>query len=90
MLVYAKLVRVVSLAGKIIGSKQIQLSDLYHQAVTRKSFDILLDKTHPLNSEFEMLPSGRRLKVPLARKNVYKKSFVPSAISILNSDYYKT
>ena len=86
----AKLVRVVSLAGKIIGSKQIQLSDLYHQAVTRKSFDILLDKTHPLNSEFEMLPSGRRLKVPLARKNVYKKSFVPSAISILNSDYYKT
>lgn len=85
----AKLNRVVSLAGKIIGSKQIQLSDLYHQAVRRKSIQIYLDKTHPLNSDFKLLPSGRRLKVPLARKNVYKRSFVPSAISALNSDYFR-
>ena len=84
-----RLTRVVNLAGKITGSKQTQLSDLYHQAVKRKSVEILYDKTHPLNSEFEMLPSRRRLRMPLARKNIYKKSFIPTAISILNSENYR-
>ena len=53
------------LGGKIIGSKENQLSGLYHQSVKRKSIKILPDQT-----AFETLPSGRRPKVPLARKKL--------------------
>ena len=86
----ARLVRVVSLAEKIIGSKQNQLSDLYHQSVKIKSIKIIRDQTHPLNYAFETLPSGRQLKLPLARKNCFKfkRSFIPSAMTTLNSEFH--
>ena len=74
----ARLARVVNQADKIVGTKQLQLCDLYQQALSN-------DSTHPFNSAFETLPSGRRLRMPLAHKNCYKISFIPSAISILNS-----
>ena len=38
-----------------------------------KSFD----PTHLLNYAFQKLPSGRRLKYPLANKNVLKKKLYP-------------
>ena len=81
----AKLARIVGMAGKIVGAKQDSLSDLYLTAVERKTARILDDAKHPLFSQFQKLRSGRRYKVPIARKNVYKKSFIPSAISVLNS-----
>ena len=34
-----------------------------------------------------MLPSGRCSKVPLAKKNIYKKSFIPSPIAVLNGSF---
>ena len=36
-------------------------------------------------STVSTLQLGLRYKVPIARKNVYKKTFIPSAISVLNS-----
>ena len=81
----AKLACIVGLAGKIIGAKQDSLSDLYLTAVEWKTAQILDDAKHPLFSQFQKLRSGRRYKVPIARKNVYKKSFIPIAISVLNS-----
>ena len=81
----AKLARIVGMAGKITGAKQDSLSDLYLTAVERKTARILDDAKHPLFSEFLKLQSGRRYKVPIAKKNVYKKSFIPCAISVLNS-----
>ena len=80
-----KLARVVSTASKLIGNDQKQLSSIYKDALKRKSTQILYDPAHPLNQAFQKLPSGRRLKVPLAKKNLLKKSFVPSAILILNA-----
>ena len=80
-----KLGRVVNIASKIIGQKQQQLPSLYRTAVSRKSYQIVNDRTHPLHSSFQKLPSGRRFRVPLARKNILKKSFVPSAVSVLNA-----
>ena len=73
------------MAGKIIGAKRDSVSDLYLTAVERKTARILDDAKHTLFSQFQKLRSGRRYKVPIARKNVYKTSFVPSAISVLNS-----
>ena len=81
----AKLARIVGMAGKIVGAKQNSLSDLYLTAVERKTARILDDAKHHPFSQFQKLRSGRRYKVPIARKNVYKKSFIPSAISVLNS-----
>ena len=83
----ARLARVVNTASKITGAIQKQLCDLYHLSVRRKSASILHDKTPPLNVCFQHLPSGRRLKVPLAQKNVYKKTFIPTAVSVSNAEF---
>ena len=81
----AKLARTVGMAGKTIGAKQDSPSDLYLTAVERKTARILDDAKHPLFSQFQKLRSGRRYKVPIARKTVYNKSLIPSPISVLNS-----
>jgi hypothetical protein len=80
-----RLTRVVKLAGKIVGCQQRQLSDIHQLFVKRKAKKICSDPHHPLHGSFELLPSKRRLRAPLARRNLFKRSFVPSAISILNS-----
>ena len=84
-----KTARIVRMAGKITGSEQDSLSNLYLTAVERKTAQILDDAKHHLFSQFQKLRSGLRYQVPTARKNVYKKTkivgFIPSAISVLNS-----
>ena len=80
-----KLTRAVNLAGKIIGRPQDQLINVYNLAVRRKAVAIIADNTHPLHTKFERLPSGRRFRVPFCHKNKFKHSYVPTAISILNS-----
>ncbi|XP_025101682.1 uncharacterized protein LOC112568566 [Pomacea canaliculata] len=79
-----KLRRVINTASRIVGSQQLSLSHLYDSALVRKATQIMLDPTHPLNPRFEPMPSGRRLRVPLVKKNVYRRSFIPSAISAVN------
>ena len=72
-----KLARVVNTASKLIGNDQKQLSNIYKDALKRKSRQILYDPAHPLNQAFQKLPSGRRLKVPLAKKNLLKNRVYP-------------
>ena len=72
----AKLARIVGMAGKIIGAKQDSLSDLYLTAVERKTERILDDAKNPLFYQFLKLQSGRRYKMPMARKNVYIFFFI--------------
>ena len=81
----ARLARIVKLACKIIGSKQKQLSELHHSFVARKAMKICKDQGHPLHASFELMPSGRRFRAPLTKRNLYKRSFLPSAVTILNS-----
>lgn len=38
----------------------------------------------PLNEEFELLPSGRRFKVPRCESKDCKNSFVPAAFILMN------
>ena len=76
-----KLARVVNTASKLIGNEQKLVSSIYNAALKRKARQILYDLTHPLNEAFKKLPSGRRLK---AKKNLFKKSFIPAAILVLN------
>ena len=79
----AKLARIVGMAGKILGAKQDSLSDLYLTAVERKTARIVDDAKHPLFSQFQKLPSGRRYKVPIARQNVYQKKQLVSQVLFL-------
>ena len=82
-----KLARVVNTASKLIGNEQKHLPSIYNAALKRQ---ILYDPTHPLNDAFQKLPSGKRLKVPLAKKKLFKKLFTPSPILILNAKYLCT
>ena len=80
-----RLDRIVNNASKVVGSRRRSLSDIYKQFTRKKSNKIILDKSHPLSDCFQLLPSGRRLRVPNSRRNLYKNSFIPTAIKILNS-----
>ena len=72
--------RIIKQASKITSIQQKQLSDLHTQAVERKTNSILLDPCHSLHGCFELLPSSRRYRVPLAKTSLYTKSFIPKAI----------
>ena len=56
----AKLARIVRMAGKITGSEQDSLSNLYLTAVERKTAQILDDAKHPLFSVSET-PVGPKI-----------------------------
>ena len=60
----SKLKRIVNLASKITGMRQKQLSCMYEEVLRKKAFKIANDPSHPLDREFELLPSGIRSKVP--------------------------
>ena len=53
--------------------------------VDLKARSIRQDSAHPLNPEYMLLPSGRRLCVPRTTKNKYKYSFVPASIRAVNA-----
>ena len=81
----SKLNRAVNTASKVVGRAQLSLADLHQAALKRKANQIVGDCTHPLHCCFEKLPSGRRYRVPRARKNKFKLSFLPSAVTALNT-----
>ncbi len=66
--------RIVSSANKIIGRPQNQLTQLYVERTKKKTRVILADGSHPLFSQFELLKSGRRYRVPLAKKKMCLRS----------------
>ncbi len=47
--------------------------------------EILWKSMGTSNCLFELLKSGRRYRVLLANKNVFKRSFIPNAVRIINS-----
>ena len=79
-----KLDRHVKGASKIIGVNQAQLSTIYEQQVFRIAKNIIGSPAHPLHRAFDLLPSGRRYRVPPGPNNRFRKSFVPTAIGLLN------
>jgi len=51
----------------------------------RKAKKTLYFPTHPLNEAFQKFPSVTRVKVTLAKKNLFKKSVITSVILIANA-----
>ena len=58
---------------------------LYKTQTIKLAEKIMSDSNHPLHQDYQMLPSGRRLRVPYSRTNRYKNSFIPRSINFLNS-----
>ena len=75
------------MCSRIVGENSNSISQLYIISLKRKAKQCTSDENHPLYDMFERMPSGRRYRTPLAKKTLYKKSFVPSAVSLINSLY---
>ena len=45
---------------------------------------IISDPSHIMHGEYELLPLGRRFRVPHCRLNRFKNSFVPVSIKLVN------
>ena len=74
----------VSLCGKIVGTNQQTLSNLYNERVRCKAIKIMNDDTHVLSKFFRMLPSGRRLDSYDCKTTRLQKTFIPTAITLYN------
>lgn len=79
-----KLQKIVNMASKILGKPQKHLSCLYDELIRSKAVKIINDPSHPMYSEFELLPSGKRYRLPMTRKSLYKRSFVLEAVNVIN------
>ena len=56
--------KVVNVFGKVVGERQEQLSQLYERCMARKARVIVDDNSYVLAKHYELLPSGRRFRVP--------------------------
>ena len=63
----------------------MSITAIYEEAVMRRALTIFADCEHPLNSEYVLLPSRRRLR-EMGGENRLKLSFVPTSIKLLNSN----
>lgn len=82
----AKLMRLIHTAWKIMGVREhSSMQSIYEQASLPQANKIIHDSSHVLHREYELLPSGRRFRVPRCKLNRLKNSFVPMSIKLLNS-----
>ena len=82
----AQLQNLTGQAGKIIGMPPpSSLQENFEETVRRQGRKIAGDPNHVLFSEYELLPSGKRYKVPNCMLNRNKPSFIPTSIKLLNN-----
>ena len=83
----SQLCSLINRAGKIMGAPPpSSLQDIYDETARRRGLKISRDPNHVLNREFELMPSGRRYRLPTCKpSNRFKFSFIPSSIRLLNS-----
>ena len=80
----AKLQRVIRSAERVIGCNLPSLEDLHDSRALKRASKIMADPAHPGNSLIDLLPSGRRLRLPRAMKDRHKFSFFPYVTKLLN------
>ncbi len=79
-----KLKMITRMASKIIEIKQKSIDQLYDMAVRMKALAISGDTTHTQIYAFELLASGRHYRTLKAIQVIYKQTFAPYAINLLN------
>ena len=79
-----KVNRIVHKCTKLGVLNTVPILDIYNKSVLKKAKVILNDTLHPLNCNYELLPSGRRLRSIKCHTARYSKSFIPSSIVLIN------
>ena len=79
-----KVKRIVTSARRL-GCIAPSLEELYNNLMAKKSDQITNDPSHPLSSNFVMLPHELRFESLSSRTERFRKSFVPSAVRHLNN-----
>ena len=82
--------RLAHTAMKVMGVREHpSLQTIFEDTVLRQANKIIADPSHVLNSEFKLLPSGSRYRVPVKHKkrylNRYKFSFIPLSVNLVNA-----
>ncbi|XP_029951133.1 telomere repeats-binding bouquet formation protein 2 [Salarias fasciatus] len=72
-------------AEKTIGASLSSIQDLYLSRVRKRAGDIAADPSHPAQTLFKLLPSGRRYRSLQARTTRLRNSFFPQAVTLMNS-----
>ena len=74
------------ICSKILGTENdLNINEeMYKESLLRKGISIMKDNCHPLHEEYEMLPNGRRLRVPRIRTSRFRNTFVPQSILHIN------
>ena len=75
---------IVNLCSKITGVKQRDLGSFCDKQTIRKAASILGISDHVLACEFVLLKSCKRYSMPICKTNRHLKSFIPSAIQLIN------
>ena len=80
-----RLTRVINNCKKLGADNASSLEELFNKCVIQRCVAIRKDITHPLNCEYSLLPSGRRVSSVRCRTSRYAKSFIPSSMKIINN-----
>lgn len=84
-----KIQGIVRTAMTLTGQKDYpSIQSLFEQCVLKEAKRILSDPSHVLFSSYELLPSGRRYRIPRCKLNRFNNSFVPVSIRLLNLEQW--
>ena len=80
-----KLTRLLHICSKIVGQTlELHFQAAYTKRMLSLASNISSDPSHVLFKEYQLLPSNRRFRVPQARLNRLRNSFVPQSVKLLN------
>ena len=79
----AKLQRVIRSAERVIGRPLPSLKSLHDSRALRRARKIMGDPSHPGHRLLTLLPSGRRMRLLMAKTARHRLSFFPSAARLL-------
>ena len=86
-----KLNRIHTISFKIARccTPNTSLEQLYKLRTLQMATKILPDRAHFLHDHYDLLPSGRRYRMPTVKTQRALKSFIPSSIKYLNQSHKK-
>lgn len=83
----SKILYIVQTAMKMIERKDYpSIQTLYKQCTLNEAKRFLCDPSHVLYPCYELLPSGRRYRIPHHKQNRFKSSFLLVSIRLVNMD----
>ena len=68
--------KVVNVCVKVVGERQEQSCQLHERRVVQKARVIVEDKSHVLAKHYELIPSGRRFRVPKSNETLQSIAFL--------------